>query len=114
MTTRLKVDLDGTLPRDLDERLHWCLRIMGVRVEWWSVRRTRRGWHVEVELRGRLHPWKVVALQAILGSDYRRETFNLRRVWNWRGLDSAARKHWNVLFTRKVHVVFSPEKHNAH
>lgn len=114
MTTRLKIDLDGTLPRDIDERVHWCLRVMGVRVEWWSVRKTRRGWHVEVELRGRLHPWKVVALQAILGSDYRRETFNLRRVWNWRGLDSAARKHWNVLFTRKVHVVFSPETDNAY
>lgn len=61
--------------------------------------RTRRGYHVELLSRLALEPVAMVALQAILGSDYRREAFNLFRALAlpsapvfWRKLG-----HWNVL-----------------
>jgi len=66
--------------------------------------RTRRGWHVEIQARIMLEPEVMVALQAILGSDYRREAFNLFRVMAlpvapvfWRRLG-----HWNVLHRERI------------
>jgi hypothetical protein len=61
--------------------------------------RTRRGYHVELFAQCKIEPAQMVALQSILGSDYRRETFNLFRARMlplapgfWRQLG-----HWNVL-----------------
>jgi hypothetical protein len=61
--------------------------------------RTRRGWHVEIYSNMELAPAEIVALQAILGSDFRRESFNLYRAHKlpltplfWRRLS-----RWNVL-----------------
>lgn len=102
--TRIKVDLDGRLPRDIGTRVQWTLRVLKVPVEWWSVTRTRRGYHLEIAIRRQWHPWRVIAVQAILGSDRRRETFNLRRVAAWRTLTPFARSRWNVLFTQKHHI----------
>jgi hypothetical protein len=61
--------------------------------------RTKRGYHVELLAHIRLTSSRMVALQAILGSDYRREAFNLFRAQAlpfapafWGRLP-----HWNVL-----------------
>lgn len=66
--------------------------------------RTRRGWHVEIYSDAKLKAAEMVALQAILGSDYRREAFNLFRATKlslvprfWRALPN-----WNVLHTEKL------------
>lgn len=66
--------------------------------------RTRRGWHVEIFSTLSLDPSQMVALQAILNSDYRREAFNLFRVYQmplapqfWHQLPN-----WNVLHTEKI------------
>jgi hypothetical protein len=99
--TRVKLDLDGRLPSDIDDKLRWAFTTLMWRVLWYSFYRTQNGWHIEVEVTNRVHIWRVVALQAILGSDYRRELFNLRRTGNWRMLPVSARERANVLFSRK-------------
>lgn len=62
--------------------------------------RTRRGWHVAIRLKGDgLKPAEICALQVLLGSDPRRETFNLSRVLSGK----AEKNHrWNLLFDYKV------------
>ena len=84
----------------------WALAVLGWRVQWWSVTRSPsgEGWHVELAVAGRKHPWRVVAVQAILGSDPKREVFNLARTARWGRLSPRARQCWNVLFTRKWSV----------
>lgn len=66
--------------------------------------RTRRGWHVELLARIQLRPVEMVALQSLLGSDYRREAFNLFRSLAlpsapgfWRQLGN-----WNVLHRERL------------
>ena len=71
--------------------------------------RTRRGWHVELYQSGRgralrLSSAQTVALQAILGSDYRREAFNLFRAMRLSRAPGFWRKlpHWNVLHKERL------------
>lgn len=66
--------------------------------------RTKRGWHVELYSNLYLKPAESVALQAILGSDFKREAFNLFRAHRlslapafWRALP-----RWNILHARKL------------
>jgi hypothetical protein len=60
--------------------------------------RTARGWHVVIGLSISITPIETVALQAILGSDPRRESLNLMRVLYGGGSD----KRWNILYKRKL------------
>lgn len=101
---RLKVDFDGALPRELVGRIGHVVSCAGSRVLWWSVYRTRRGWHLEIDVTRRWSPMRIVAAQAMLGSDPKREAFNMARVMGLRGADSATRTRWNVLYTRKINV----------
>jgi hypothetical protein len=102
MPTKIKVDIDGKLPQDIGDRVEWVCGTLKLKVRHMSYYRTRRGWHLIITVSRNLHAWKVIAIQAILGSDYRRETFNLRRTGNWRDLPTNARKKWNVLFVQKI------------
>lgn len=60
-----------------------------------------KGLHVIVYLRDWLPAFQVVVLQAILGSDWKRETFNLVRVRNLRRTRAFWRQRWNVLYSWK-------------
>jgi hypothetical protein len=74
-------------------------RIIGtVKPKWINYSRTRRGWHVEIGLNKRIGPLEIVALQAVLGSDPRRECLNLMRVMNGGAVD----RRWNILYSRKL------------
>lgn len=103
----LKLDFDGPLPRDLVERIRALFRWLGGRpavIGVWPS--NSKGWHVLVESRA---PWMrndvaVVAAQAVLGSDPKREMFNLMRAINlpkrpkfWR-----QRHRWNTHYRRKL------------
>ena len=67
---------------------------------WVRYDRTRHGWHVVIQLPRAIHPAATVALQAILGSDPRRETLNLMRALaEPKGLGAS---HWNILFREKL------------
>lgn len=101
---RLKVDYDGAVPPALTDRIGAVVRANGARVLWYALRRTRRGWHLEVETTRRWAAMRIVAAQLALGSDWRREVFNIRRVMSLRYMDPAQRGRWNVLFTRKHRV----------
>lgn len=91
-------DYDTSRPPAL--RRFWRLaRTLGLRAAWVEYNRTRRGWHVLVMWNRILSPAETVAIQSILGSDQRREAFNLSRVLSGKA-DSNER--WNLLFQFKL------------
>jgi hypothetical protein len=97
--TTLKLDYDGALPFNIAARIIarcalWRWPLAAVRFD-----RTAHGWHVLVDVRGRIAPPYIVAAQAILGSDAKREAFNLMRVRQLRQLPAFWRSRWNVLYT---------------
>ena len=104
----LKLDFDcPTPPADLLERIRALFRWLGGRPAVVGVwRSNKKGWHVLVETRAKWarDPVAVVAAQAILGSDPKREMFNLMRAVSlpsrpafWRG-----RHRWNTFYRRKL------------
>lgn len=97
--TTVKLDIDGALPADLFARIFWVFHMLGYGVDSIRQDKTRRGWHVVIEVRRRLAPKTVVALQAILGSDPRRELFNLVRVLGLARHSMFWRERWNVLYS---------------
>jgi hypothetical protein len=102
--SELKVDFDrDTLPRDFRDRLAMVARVFGFRVEYVGYERTARGWHVRVGVRRRVAMATAVALQAILGSDWKRELFNSRRAVAWRNVPAFWRERANVLYERHYH-----------
>lgn len=101
MTRELRCDFDGPLPRQWEQRLAWTLWQVRRRAAAWWVRRTRHGWHVGVALTRPCGDWEAIALQAALGSDFRREVFNVAK----RRQRQTNPERWNVLYTRKIEVV---------
>ena len=78
----------------------WSLaRMLGIKVCVIEFRRTRRGWHVAVQWSRAFRPIETIAIQAILGSDPFRESFNLARVLGGRATKS---NRWNLLFKEKL------------
>lgn len=75
--------------------------ILDIRPRYVRFDRTRRGWHIIIELPKPLEKAATVALQAILGSDPRRETLNLMRALSIRW-DAFNERRWNVLFREKL------------
>lgn len=103
--TRLKLDFDGKLPRDFAKRLDWIADTVPftvARVE--RMRSHSGGQHVVVHVREQLPQVIVVALQALLGSDYKRETFNLIRVMWLSVTPRFWRARLNVLYDSKLQV----------
>ena len=100
---RLLLDFDQGRTPSL--RAVWAAcRIVGVRPEWVRHDRTKRGWHVVIQLRESLLPGEQIALQAVMGSDRRRETLNLMRAVAVRRADPGVkwRNRWQLLFSEKV------------
>lgn len=100
MTTTLMLDFDGPVPRDWFDRVRFVARIHRLPVDVISLRRTRRGWHVRIDVPRRIAFTRVVLLQALLGSDWKRETFNSRRALAWRHVPAFWRQRANVLYRR--------------
>lgn len=93
------------VPDDFADRLGLVARLHRVRVLCVRIDRTRHGWHVVVWLSRRFALMRVVALQAVLGSDWKRELFNSVRVVRLAGVGDAWRDRANVLFTRHTRSV---------
>jgi hypothetical protein len=98
--TLLKLDFDKPIPRDFAGRLRFVSRVHGLRYVWRCDRRTAHGWHVTLAVAGRVALWRVVLLQAVCGSDWRRETYNAARVVVARQVDLVWRERINVLYKR--------------
>lgn len=92
-------DFDSDVPREFATRLGVVARIVGLTVEWVRYDRTRRGWHVIVNVREQMrNPVMVVLVQALLGSDWKREAFNARRVRHGKRVPAFWRDRLNVLY----------------
>lgn len=102
MTAILKLDCDDPNVEPACVRVQQVLRMVGLapRVAMMRLDRTRRGWHIRVYVTGFLAPMAIVALQAIAGSDWRREAHNWLRVRHWRYLSPDSRARFNVLYAR--------------
>lgn len=99
---RFKLDYDGALPRDFAKRLDWIADTVP-----FTVRRVERlrsqngGHHVIVHVREDLPLYACVTVQALMGSDYKRETFNLIRVMRLAVTPRFWRARLNVLYASK-------------
>lgn len=98
--TDIRLDFDGRFPLDFDRRTALLCRVHRLTPVVIRVDRTRHGWHVIVTVAQRVAPMRVVLLQALWGSDWKRETFNSRRVMAWRHIPPFWRARWNVLYAR--------------
>lgn len=97
--TLLYLDLDGASAlRGVERRIFFLCRTMKWKVEAVRYDRTARGWHVVIAIKQRIAAPFMVAAQAVLGSDWRREAFNLSRVRQLRSKSPYWRARWNVLY----------------
>jgi hypothetical protein len=92
----LYVDWDKARPSCIRSIYRVC-RSVGLGVRFVRYDKTARGWHVIVGLNRKIEPLLTVALQVILGSDPKRERFNLVRA-----MSGTRNRRWNMLFERKV------------
>lgn len=97
----LLLDFDGDAKLD-EELLVFVLEVMDVAKMRHVERETARGVHHEIMLDAELSPLAIVALQAILGSDPRRETFNLLRALVLGDAPAFWQSRWNVLYAEKL------------
>lgn len=72
-------------------------RMLGIQPAFTRYDRTARGWHVVIEWNRTFRPLEIICLQFALGSDPKRETYNLARVFSGK-----RSKRWNLLFWRKI------------
>jgi hypothetical protein len=95
--------LDFDFPRAPRIRPFYAVaHILSERIEWIRYDRTRRGWHVIIKWKRKFEPLATVALQAVLGSDGRREALNLKRVLSVPEGPGDAKRKWNLLYHYKV------------
>ena len=97
--TLLYLDFDGRIPANLIDRIVWATKLWQWSVEAVRFDRTKNGWHVVVGIHEDVEPAMIVAAQAILGSDYKREAFNLMRVQSLDSVSPFWRERWNVLYS---------------
>jgi hypothetical protein len=81
-----------------------CLRMSGLQITFLRDDRTRKGWHRVVRVRESLSPLEILTIQAVLGSDRRRENLNLMRLLRTResGMSDFQSKRWNILYRTKL------------
>lgn len=102
MSTLVKLDYDGRMPRDFAARLEMALRVHRLAPEVMRIERSGggRGWHVVLVCRRRVAIMRLVAIQAALGSDWKREMFNSGRAAAWSRVPAFWRTRANVLYRR--------------
>lgn len=102
MSSVLRLDFDNT--RQITEaqlaRMEWVCRMLRWRIVAVALAPSRSGWHVEIVLSRRISAESLVAAQALCGSDFKRETFNLARARRLRAVPAWWRvpSRWNVLY----------------
>lgn len=95
------LDVDKGMPVPTLGHLCLLLRRAGYRPVWVMQKRSRsgKGWHLVLRVSPLPRsPLEVVALQAILGSDVKREACNLQRARMLPKMPRWAHRMWNVLY----------------
>ena len=90
----LKLDLDGKYGLSNFLGRIWILKYLGLRVVRVKVHHTTNGFHARLICDNQMDPVKAAFIQALLGSDYRREMCNLLKI-------ERGAKNWNLLFKKK-------------
>lgn len=100
----IKLDYDGPFPDEFQDRCAFVFSTLGIRVvEMGRVVSPRgNGHHVMVKLNTGIPALAAVAIQAILGSDWRRETYNLGRALVLADAPAFWQFRWNVLYANKL------------
>lgn len=104
-TNERELYLDFDRPKGPTLPMIWTvLRAAGLRPGAIEYRRSRRGWHVVIPVNVPLLPAEQVAIQAVMGSDSRRELLNLHRVLHIRlkGASAFWQARWNLLYAHKL------------
>lgn len=103
-TIKLDIDrrLDGAGRVALEKRIAFVADITDLPLRLMQLWTTQRGHHAVIFSRTRLSEIEIVALQAILGSDYKRETFNFARVRVLGDAPTFWQKRHNVLYSEKL------------
>lgn len=102
--TRVRLDFDGPIPADFLERVEFLKSTLECESGPFLDIYTSPGGtgrHVVLTLLREFPPLAVVAMQAILGSDGRRETFNLLRALRLSEAPAFWHERWNVLYSEK-------------
>lgn len=104
-SSEIKLDLDDCSPSRLLSlvfsrwwfllRFDWPL-FGRLKVQNVNIRSTKHGYHVRIRVKNSIPSRELNFLQLALGSDYRRECMNLRRIISIRQMRS-----WNVLYAFK-------------
>lgn len=96
---------------DLDEKrfavhVKMIASMCSITLETKAIHKTERGIHViltaEWSDKQPITPTEIVCLQILLGSDFKREAFNLLRAHNLGDAPAFWQDRWNVLYTEKV------------
>ena len=98
----IKLDIDG---KRIDwRRIRTVLSMFNLKViiKNSSLKRTRNGFHLYLDIKSKffVDDLTLCFLQAVMGSDYKREMFNWNRIVYG---DDWQKKHWNVLFNQKFY-----------
>ena len=100
-----EIKLDFDKPEKPNFQKIWAvLGICGIIIDAIRVSKSKHGGtHVLIKTKPVLRDWEILTLQAIMGSDWKRETFNYIRVKaiteNPRGWEREYwERNWNVLF----------------
>jgi len=88
------LDLDGKYGLSTFLERTWILKYLGIKVVGVKIHHTMNGFHARLVCDNEIDNVKAAFIQALLGSDYRRELSNLLKI-------ERGSKNWNVLFKQK-------------
>jgi hypothetical protein len=92
--TTIKIDWDGEDNKDFETILHKLMEIYNIEKVLSHTYTTRHGKHIYLSFRKDITDLDIIIWQMALGSDTRREMFNLDRI-------KRSELFWNVLFCAK-------------
>jgi hypothetical protein len=107
LTDEILLDYDNDHPgKILDiERIGYIARKLRLKFTEIKAYKTSNGVHIHMKLKNKIHPVTAVLIQALMGSDYARETHNAIRVYNMLAHPEKYKPEmwqlWNVLFEEK-------------
>lgn len=95
------VDVDDNTSVPTITFINSICRIIGVTPKNYCYQRTRRGWHIIIELMEKLEHAELIAFQCILGDDPMRGALNLMRERNIKGANEFWKSRSNILYSGK-------------
>jgi hypothetical protein len=104
MATELKLDIDTDRTEiswlGMSRRIDLVESLLGLKEINCKIRNTKHGYHWYIKIKETLTPIETCLIQTLMGSDYKRECFNLIRIKHHC-------KRWNVLFQKKYQYSLS-------